>query len=84
MSRSYTFRKQKFENNMFRMNSFMKELCDEKIYTKTAKKLELEVEKATLEDFVRYLREKRSKPKFSGLSFEVRVSPLWLFKLKFS
>ena len=51
----------------------MKELCDRKSYTKTAKKLEFEVEKATLEDFVRYIKEKRLKPKFSGLSFQVRL-----------
>ena len=51
----------------------MMELCDGKSYTKTAKKLEFEVEKATLKDFVRYMREKRPKTKFSGLSFEVRL-----------
>ena len=53
------------------MNSFMKEFCEAKRYTKTAKMLEFEVEKATLEDFVRYMKEERLKPKFSGLSFEV-------------
>ena len=59
------------------MNSFLRELCDEKNYTKTVKKLEFEVEKATFEDFVRYLREKRSKPKFSGLSFQVQNLPIF-------
>ena len=55
------------------MNSFMRELCADKQYTETAKKLEFEVEKAMLKDFVRYMREKRPKTKFSGLSFEVRL-----------
>ena len=62
-----------FESFIFRMNSFMKEFCERKCYRKTARKLEFEIEKATLKDFVRYMREKRSKPKFSGLSFEVRL-----------
>ena len=64
-------RTQKLKNILFRMNSFMKELCERKCYTKTTKKLEFEVEKAILEKFVRYVTEKKSKPKFSGLSFEV-------------
>ena len=53
------------------MNGFIKELCGEKGYSKTAKKLEFKIEKALLNEFVRYVTEKKSKPKFSGLSFEV-------------
>ena len=68
-------------NNLFRMKSFMKELCEAKCYTKTAKKLEFEVEKAILEDFVDYLKQKRSKPKISGLSFQVQN--LTIFDIEF-
>ena len=53
------------------MKSLIRELCDEKGYVKTAKKLEFEVERLLLNEFVRYVTEKKSKPKFSGLSFEV-------------
>ena len=53
------------------MNSFVKELCDGNGYVKTAKKLGFEVEETILKEFVRYVKRRKSKPKFSGLSFEV-------------
>ena len=56
----------------FRMNGFMKEWFGGKSYLKTAKKLEFEVEKRLLKEFIRYVTKKRSKSKSLGLSFEVR------------
>ena len=54
----------------------MKEWLDGKSYAKTAKKVELEVKETLLKEFVRYVTEKKSKPKSSGLSFEVLISSL--------
>ena len=47
----------------------MKEWLDGKSYAKTAKKVELKVQETLLQEFVRYVTEKKSKPKPTG--FEV-------------
>ena len=59
------------------MNSFIKGFCDGKSYAKTTRKLEFEMNNSLLVEFVRYMTDKKLKPKFSGLSFEVQIIPFY-------
>ena len=65
---------------LFRMNSFVKELCDDKNYTKSAKKLEFEVEEEMLEKFARFMKKNKKKSK-PGLSFEVGIFSVFIIML---